>query len=133
MLAHALVVSATASSLHVHEYVGHDHPNHHHGPSIHGHEHPPAPEVDHHAGEKDDHGQVIEPESCDPGRHTVSVGVAAAFVRHVEMDFVEGPGPVIVMPGAPGRSAMPVTDLRAHGPPAHVLIPSRAPPLIRLA
>jgi hypothetical protein len=68
VLAQALVVSWTmATSLHVHEYVGHDHPDHHHGPASHEHQHSGSAEQDHHAPAEDEDHPAIQAESCDPG------------------------------------------------------------------
>ena len=135
VLAHALVVSAaTGSLLHVHEYVGHDHPDHHHGPATHEHEHSALGERDHHStAEHDDHPKVGA-ESCDPGRHAIAVTLGCAQVPQVHVDIAELPGPTIAAPTAPIRSAATVTDVRVHGPPPFdPRIPSRAPPLTHLA
>lgn len=135
VLAQALgVSSAMASSLHVHEYVGHDHPDHHHGPATHEHEHSAWAERDHHSTEEDDAHQTVGAESCDPGRHAVAVTLGCTQVPQVHVDIAELPGPTTAAPTAPIRSAAPVTDVRVHGPPPFdPRIPSRAPPLTHLA
>ena len=125
-----MVLSMTwGSSLHVHEYVGHDHPDHHHGPASHEHQHS-ALGAQHHPsqGALEDH-PAMEAESCDPGRHAVAVSVGSAQVSQVHVDLTDVPGPATVVPVAPIRSASPITDVRVHGPPSHNRIPSRAPPL----
>ena len=107
VLAQALVVSsAMASSLHVHEYLGHDHPDHHHGPANHKHDHPAVADRDHHstAAHDDDH-PTVGGESCDPGRHAVAVTMGCAQVPQVHVDIAELPGPTIAAPTAPIRSA----------------------------
>ena len=134
VLAQALVALSTmGSSLHVHEYVGHDHPDHHHGPANHGHEHSPTADRDHHGSDHhaiadDDHGSTIEAESCDPGRHAVDVAMVCTYVPQVHVDVAELPSPGINVPSAPVRSATSVADVRVHGPPFAARIPPRAPP-----
>ena len=134
VLAHALVASsAMGSSLHVHEYVGHDHPDHHHGPASHEHHHAALADQWHHAPEVDEDHPALRAEPCDPGRHAVAVTMGCAHVPQMHVDLADVPGPAIVVPPAPIRSATPVTDVRVHGPPFDLGIPSRAPPLIPLA
>jgi hypothetical protein len=131
VLAQALVASsAVGSSLHVHEYLGHDHPDHHHGPAAHDHEHSTFVELDHHSAALEDHELAVRAESCDPGRHAVSVSMACASVTQVHVDLAEQLGPRTVVPSVPIRSAIPITDVRVHGPPFDARIPSRAPPAI---
>ena len=133
VLAPALVASSIMMSrLHVHEYLGHDHPAHHHGPASHEHGH--SQEVqDHHSPSGEDDRPSVNAESCDPGRHAVAVKMGFAQLPHVQVDLGELPGPTLVVPSAPMRSASPVTDVRVHGPPFSVRIPSRGPPLTHLA
>ena len=129
VLASAVAVSSAAvSRLHVHEYVGHDHPDHHHGPAIHEHEHSPSLEPGHHTAEAD-HQPGIDAESCDPGHHAVSVTTACAYTQYAHADLAELPGPAVFAPSGPMRSALPITDVRVHGPPFDPRIPSRAPPV----
>ena len=132
VLAQALVASsAVGTSLHVHEYLGHDHPDHHHGPAAHEHEHERETLVDmgHHSAALDDHELAVQADSCDPGRHAVSVSMACASVAQVHVDLAELPGPRIMVPSVPIQSAIPITDVRVHGPPFDARIPSRAPPV----
>ena len=130
VLAQALVASsAVSSSLHVHEYLGHDHPDHHHGPATHDHEDPTFVDLDHHSAGKEDHELAVEADSCDPGRHTVSVSMACASVTQVHVYLAKLPSPRIVVPTAPIQSAIAITDVRVHGPPFDARIPSRAPPV----
>jgi hypothetical protein len=129
LLAHSLVVSsATASSMHVHEYAEHDHPDHHHGPASHEHGPSARAEQDHHSPADDDH-PALQAESCDPGRHAVSTTLGCARVPQAHLDLAELPGPTIIAPAAPIRAATAVVDVRVHGPPFDARIPARAPPL----
>ena len=129
LLAHSLVVSsAMASSMHVHDYAAHDHPDHHHGPASHEHKHSALAEQDHHSPADDDH-QALQAESCDPGRHVIATTLGCAQVPRAQVDLGELPGPTIIAPAAPIRSATPVVDVRVHGPPFDARIPARAPPL----
>jgi hypothetical protein len=117
-----------ASSMHVHEYAAHDHPDHHHGPASHEHKHSVLAEQDHHSPADDDH-QALLAESCDPGRHAIATTLGWAQVPQAHVDLGELPGPTIIAPAAPIRSATPVIDVRVHGPPFDARIPARAPPL----
>jgi hypothetical protein len=128
LLAHSLVVSsAMASSMHVHEYAEHDHPDHHHGPASHEHKVSVPAERDHQSPTDHDH-PAFEAESCDAGRHAVAVSLGGAQVPQAHVDLGELPGPTIVAPAASIRSAIPVVDVRVHGPPFDARIPARAPP-----
>jgi hypothetical protein len=128
-LAHALVVSSFGvSPLHMHEYVGHDHPDHHHGPAIHGHTH--AATGAHHGGLTEEHHRpALQADRCDAGKHAVTVAMGGAFVVQLHLDTAELPGPTIAIVPAPAQSTAPVTDVRVHGPPHEIRLPSRAPPL----
>jgi hypothetical protein len=129
VLVQALVVSTSmASSLHVHEYVGHDHPGHHHGPAAHDHDHPATADRDHHTLAGEDR-PAWQAEPCEPGRHAVSVSMSCACIPQAHVDLAELPGPTLAVPSAPIRSAVPFTDVRVHGPPFDAGTPSRAPPL----
>jgi hypothetical protein len=129
LLAHSLVVSsAMASSMHVHEYADHDHPEHHHGLASHEHKHAAPAEQDHHSPADDDH-PAFQAESCDPGRHAVATTLGRAQIPHAHVDLGELPGPTFIVPAAPIRSATPVVDVRVHGPPFDARVPARAPPL----
>jgi hypothetical protein len=130
VLAQALVVSpAMVSSLHVHEYAGHDHPDHHHGPAAHEHAQLALEHHDHEgAASAERAGSGLE--SCDPGGHVIAVKPGCVEGRQAYVGFAEQPGPTIAAPSVPFRSALPVTDVRVHGPPSHTRIPSRAPPVI---
>jgi len=130
-LAQALVLStASAPSLHVHEYVGHDHPEHHHGPASHEHFHSEI--ADHHTSADDGRHPSVQAESCDPGQHAVAVTMGCAQLRQVHVDVAELPGPATLALASPGRSPASVSDVRVHGPPFDLGIPSRAPPLTHL-
>src|SRR5688572_22365501 len=116
-----------ASSLHVHEYIGHDHPDHHHGPAVHDHDHPATADRDHHDDEDRDH-PAWQADPCEPGRHAVTIGAACACIPRAQVDLAELPGPAVVLAGAPIRSTVPFTDVRVHGPPFGARTPARAPP-----
>jgi hypothetical protein len=130
VLIQALVVStALGASLHVHEYAGHDHPEHHHGPASHEHHQAAIADDDHHQ-ETEDHGLLaFHADSCDPGRHAVAVTMGCAQVPQLQIVIAELPSPTVVVPAAPVQSVAPVTDVRVHGPPFDPRIRSRAPPL----
>jgi hypothetical protein len=122
-----------ASSLHMHEYLDHDHPEHRHGPAT--HEHPLIAGPDYHRdqGDDGDHASVELAPADDPGRHAVSVssGVTQAQRFHVDMAIVHGL--TTVEPDPPIWSALGPTDVRAHGPPSAAKSSPRAPPLSHLA
>jgi hypothetical protein len=133
VLIQALVVStALGASLHVHDYLDHDHPDHHHGPSAHDHHHQ-TPAHDHHSVSDDDHAPSIQGESCDPGRHAVSVGLGCAFMSQLHVDLGIVPGHTFMVPGMAVESAVRPRDVRVHGPPFDRRSPPRAPPLTPLA
>jgi hypothetical protein len=134
VLMQALVVStATATSLHVHEYIGHDHPEHHHGPASHEHQHSSFPDSDHHDEGVGEDDPAIEAGSCGPGRHAVAVTFGCVHVPQIHVEIAEVAGPTVIAPTAPIRSATSITEVRVHGPPFDIRIPSRAPPLNHLA
>ena len=130
VLIQALVVStALGASLHVHEYAGHDHPEHHHGPASHEHHQTAIADDDHH-DETEAHGlPAIQADSCDPGHHAVAVTMGCAQVPQLHIAIAELPSPTVVVPAAPVQSVAPVRDVRVHGPPFDSRIPARAPPL----
>ena len=129
-LIQALVAStASGASLHVHEYAGHDHPEHQHGPASHEHHPAAVTENDHHA-ETEDHGlPAFQADSCDPGHHAVAVTIGGAQVPQLHLAIAVLPSPTLVVPAAPVQSVAPVTDVRVHGPPFDSRLPARAPPL----
>ena len=131
-LVQALVLStASASSLHVHEYAGHDHPEHRHGPASHEHFHSEI--ADYYTSADDGRHPWVQAESCEPGQHAVAVTMGCAQVPQVQVDVAELPGPATLTLASPGRSAASVGDVRVHGPPFDPEIPARAPPLTHLA
>jgi hypothetical protein len=133
VLVQAMVASsAMGSSLHVHEYVGHDHPEHHHGPAAHEHHHSETAD-DHYSGPGDRDHPGLQTGSCDPGRHTVAVTMVCAQALQIHVEIAKLPGPAILAPAVSVRSATALTDVRVHGPPFDVGLPSRAPPLTHLA
>jgi hypothetical protein len=130
VLIQAMVVSTAAGvSLHVHEYLGHDHPEHHHGPASHEHYHAAIADDDHHDETEDHSLPTLQVDSCDPGQHAVTVTMGCAKVPQWHVDIAALPGPTVFVPAAPVQSVAPVTDVRVHGPPFDPRIPSRAPPL----
>ena len=129
VLIQALAVStAVAASLHVHEYAGHDHPEHHHGPASHEHHQAAIADDDHHDETQDHDLPVFQTDSCDPGHHAVAVRMGCAQVPQLHMAMAELPSPTVVVPAEPVQSVTPVTDVRVHGPPFDSRIPARAPP-----
>lgn len=129
VVAAALVsASVSAASLHVHEYLDHDHPEHHHGPA--SHHHPPggAADLDHDSAD-DGHHLSVEAASCDAGRHVAAVRTACASVPRVHVDLAEVPGPSFAILATPGRCRVRITDTRVHGPPFLRQLPARAPPV----
>ena len=133
LLVTALVAApGVLSSLHVHEYIGHDHETHHHGPASHEHGHQPsplnAPDLDHLPVFDCHSPPTARAESCDPGRHVVAVKMTCGQLPQLHLHFAELPGPDVVVPAAPVRPAVGVTDVRVHGPPFDPRVPSRAPP-----
>jgi hypothetical protein len=114
------VTSGFVSSLHIHAYSDHDHPEHHHGPAPHDHHTSPA----HHDAE----GPTLE--SCDPGEHAVSITMGCAPLPRAHVIHAEYGWPGIVEPLILVRSFHPITDVRVHGPPPRTQSSPRAPPLI---
>ena len=136
LLVQALTLSsAVASSAHVHEYLGHDHPEHHHGVASHTHRqiHAVLPHADDHDSGAHEAAETVSIEGCEPGRHAVPVLVACTEGRQVHLDQAVFPGPTTVESSRPVHLALAVADVRAHGPPLKAGIPSRAPPLPHLA
>ena len=130
---------AVLATLHVHEYSSHDHPSHHHGPAVHeheraadiGHDHPSAEhghEHDSTIAHNESTTAALEP--CDPGRHSISVGIGILQVRSLHIDLAEIAGPTVFAPPVPIRATVARRDVRVHGPPCDLQIPSRAPPVI---
>jgi hypothetical protein len=133
-LIQALAVSTSmAASLHVHEYLGHDHPDHHHGPASHDHQQPPTVDRDHHAHADDEDHPAWQADPCEPGRHATGVSMTCACVPQAHVDLAEVPQLSLVRPIAPARAAVAVIDVRVHGPPFDARIPARAPPVSHLA
>ena len=129
-LVQALVISTAAGmALHVHEYPGHDHPEHHHGPASHEHHHAPVADDDHHDEAEDHRLPALQAGSCDPGQHAVAVTMGYGKVPPLHVDIAELPLPTVLVPAAPIQCVTRVTDVRVHGPPFDPRIPSRAPPL----
>ena len=132
VLVQALAVSTSmVSSLHVHEYVGHDHPNHHHGPAA--HDHPRAADSDHHSPAGGEDHPAWQADACEPGRHAVSMSMSCACIPQAHIDLAELPGPAIAVPSATIHHAVPFTDVRVHGPPFDARTSPRAPPLTHRA
>lgn len=122
-----LAVAGSLPLLHVHVDAGHEHPEHRHGPAIHGH----APH-DGRAPGADVHDDLrIGP--CDPEDHAASLSAVRATAT--------GGAPIFVAPAlttglvAPdaGTPAGAPRDVRAHSPPRLTDGPLRAPPASRPA
>ena len=134
VLIQALVLSTVwGASLHVHEYAGHDHPEHHHGPASHEHHQSAIADDDHQQiddhHDRDDRGlPAVQADSCDPGHHAVAVTIGCAQVPELHPAIAELPSPPVVVPATAVQSLAPVTDVRVHGPPYDPRIPARAPP-----
>ena len=138
LVAALVAVPGVVSSLHVHEYTGHDHPTHHHGPASHEHGHHDSSltelDRDHDDTLNDHDAPAVRAESCDPGRHAVAVKMSGAQPPQLHLDLAELPGPTVAAPTVSLKSAIGITDVRVHGPPPFdPRIPSRAPPLTHLA
>lgn len=127
VLALTLAEFSTAASPHVHVYLGHDHPDHHHGPATHEHERVLRDHA--HSGEAAARIPAARPESCNPGRHAVGARAGVVSVACQQIDGAVLPGPAVGDPSPAMTSALPVTDVRVHGPPNGVRLPSRAPPV----
>ena len=117
-----VAMSSQVSRLHTHAYVGHDHPEHQHGLAAHDHNQAVVHE------DEDDEGPHVE--SCEPGRHAVSLtlGCAPAMPRvsvHAEPAQLPVVHRLVLL-----RIIGTATDARAHGPPLATSGPSRAPPYI---
>jgi hypothetical protein len=120
-----LATADQVSRLHTHVYIGHEHPEHQHGLAAHDHDQAVVHE------DEDEEGPHVE--SCDPGRHEVSLtlGCAPAMPRvsvHAEAAQLPVLHRLVLL-----RIIGMATDARAHGPPLVPSGPSRAPPHICLA
>jgi hypothetical protein len=128
--------------LHVHVYVRHDHPDHHHGPAAHGHGATHHHHGDHEtlygterrgsrAGHADEQTTVFD--ACNPGDHAVQfvftcIRADAYPVLHLT-SIVSGP----LAPTVEGWWRVAPSDVRAHSPPRLTDGPLRAPPVVHLA
>jgi hypothetical protein len=115
-----IATSGLASLVHTHAYRNHDHPEHHHGPALHEHQHSAV--ADHDRTE-------VTLESCDPAQHAVSASLGCASLPNLRvMDSESGHTfanePLVFVCSIKDRC-----DVRVHGPPSHSRIPARAPPL----
>jgi hypothetical protein len=124
----ALMGSATrGSTLHIHAYLDHDHPEHHHGLAAHEHHRAISHRDEHHdsraLGETE-----LQLDSCDPGTHAVTVVTRHAQLPQVHVIDGVCATPTILAGLMPLTPVAEPTDVRVHGPPSHVRIPSRAPP-----
>lgn len=112
--------SADVSALHIHAYIEHDHPEHHHGLAAHEHQATRAHSED----------DTVHLEGCDPSQHTISlvfVCAAPPQAQAVDAEFVT---PAIAAPELHLHPAVDITDVRVHGPPLSAQASPRAPPLI---
>ena len=119
----ALASTGQAPALHTHVYPDHDHPEHHHGPAAHDHG------GDHHYGNADADTRGPRVESCDPGRHAVSLSVGGAALTHPHAIAAVCGTAAILDPLIPAFAPTTPTDVRVHGPPPRTQGPPRAPPL----
>jgi hypothetical protein len=130
VLAAALPLSAASSvSLHVHEYLDHEHPEHQHGIAAHDHRDARLLHSDPHTAANDDHPLSIEAGPCNAGSHAVGITIVGASLPDVRVDVAGLPGPALAGPRAPVRSALRITDIRVHGPPFLHRLAARAPPV----
>jgi hypothetical protein len=106
------------SGLHVHQYTGHDHPEHHHGLAAHEHDVLPA------------HGPEsgVRLETCDPGQHAIRFAFVSAAPPQAQALVADRATPATATPDPPVRRALDVLDVRVHGPPSHGQASPRAPP-----
>jgi len=107
------------TALHTHTYTDHDHPEHHHGLATHVH----------HAVEAHSDDDAVSLESCDPGRHAVSIVVGCAALAHQLPVAAECVTPAVVQPLVRLHTTTALADLRVHGPPPRTHSSPRAPPL----
>jgi hypothetical protein len=105
---------------HLHEYVGHDHPEHHHGLAAHEHHYDKVAHTD------DPH---LVWESCDPAQHVVSVSTGCISLPNLYVSDSACGNCFISERLVLISSIQTRVDVRVHGPPSGRLIPSRAPPL----
>jgi hypothetical protein len=121
LLIPALIVTfGVAALLHTHAYDDHDHPEHHHGLSAHGH---------HAAPSRPDDGEA-HLEGCDPDKHTVSYAFVCATPPQVHAVDAELTLPTTPTPDIQIEHSVRSTDVRVHGPPLRTQASPRAPPLI---
>jgi hypothetical protein len=120
LLVPALIATSGVSfALHTHAYTDHDHPEHHHGLSVHHHDGTPTRAAD----------GAARLDTCDPAQHTVSFAVAcAAPPQHHAVDAEVGPRPSL-SPELRVEPAVGDADVRVHGPPSRTQASPRAPPL----
>ncbi|MPZ20741.1 MAG: hypothetical protein GEV06_22955 [Luteitalea sp.] len=114
-----LSVTAQGATLHVHLYGDHDHPEHHHGLAAH-----------HHGTGSHPHDSGVRLEQCDPGQHVVSLTLALDPTLKVPAPAAEPVTAVLPMRGLYSCGAVPLIDLREHGPPPVAGISPRAPPAL---
>jgi hypothetical protein len=55
--------------------------------------------------------------------------VGCAFASQLNLALGVSPAPTFMVPSLPSKPAVRPRDVRAHGPPFDIRIPSRAPPL----
>jgi hypothetical protein len=124
LLVPALIATSGVSfALHTHAYTDHDHPEHHHGLSVHHHDGTPTRAADGSA----------RLDECDPAQHKVSFALACAAPRQYHAVVAEVGPPASLSPELQVEPAGVNLDVRVHGPPPGTQASPRAPPLKFLA
>jgi hypothetical protein len=122
VLGFALASASVAPTLHIHAYVDHDHPEHHHGLAAHEH-HSTAT-----TARVDVAHDKVHVETCEPGRHAVSFVFVYSASPQYSPILAEVVSPATLSLDVPRFHRVKHTDIRVHGPPAGTQSPPRAPP-----
>jgi hypothetical protein len=115
-----MVTSGVASLLHTHAYNDHDHPEHHHGLSVH----------EHHAKPSHPDDGTAHLEGCDPAKHVMSFTFVCAAPPQVHAVDAELTLPATPTAKLPFEHSIRHMDVRVHGPPPRTQASPRAPPMI---
>jgi hypothetical protein len=115
-----IATSGLASLLHTHAYDDHDHPEHHHGLSAHGHD----------AARSHPDDGTAHLEGCAAGKHILSFAFICAAPPQVHVIVAELAVPATAVPEIRLERTTRHADVRVHGPPTQTQSSPRAPPLI---